>query len=67
MQNSQDYILERKLLHDIVNELAIIKMAMFLGKSKTEDPTLTKLLVESENAVKKIEGQIQNYRDMHIK
>ena len=67
MEKSQDYVVERKLLHDIVNELAIIKMAMFLGKSKTEDPNLTKLLVESENAVKKIESQIQNYRDMHIK
>ncbi len=67
MSNStkENYTDERELLHEIINELSIIKMAMFLGKKKVEDPTLLKYMADSEEAVKKIEDLVQNYRNDH--
>ena len=67
MNNStkENYTDERVLIHDIINELSIIKMAMFLGKKKVEDPTLLKYMADSEDAVKKIEDLVQNYRHDH--
>lgn len=62
-KTAKDFIRERKLLHDIVNELSTMKMAMFLGKKKTEDPVCQKLMGDTEEAIKRVESLIQGYRD----
>lgn len=62
-ENAKDYGRERKLLHDIVNELSVMKMAMYLGKKKTEEEACQKLMAETEEAIKRMEELIQKYRD----
>ncbi len=54
---------ERALLHDLSNELSTVKIGLYLALQKvSEDPKLTKYIKQSDDAVKRAELLIENYR-----
>lgn len=61
----EKFVRERALLHDVINELSVMKMAMFLGKKKIEDAQAVKYITDTEDSIKRIEKLIQEYRDEH--
>ncbi len=54
---------ERTLLHDLSNELSTVKIGLYLALQKAvEDPKLSKYIKQSDDAVKRAEVLIENYR-----
>ncbi len=54
---------ERALLHDLSNELSTVKIGLYLALQKvSEDPKVSKYIKQSDDAVKRAEVLIENYR-----
>ncbi len=52
----------RNLLHDLMNELATIKLAMHLARNKSKDSGLENFFAKSEESIGKIEKMIEAYK-----
>ncbi len=54
---------ERACLHDLSNELSTVKIGLYLALQKvSEDPKVSKYIKQSDEAIKRAEVLIENYR-----